>query len=185
MLVGAPAQQVPVGTVAQVDAVAGEDRQDGVDIAETVHAIGFQSDRRERLGCRPVDQVAIGWAMIGVGLPIAASACINAIGAGSLPWTAVLFGVSGLFIGPFAAALFVARNRLAPASVRTQVFTVGAGLKVTASALGAALIGFATHLPVSSQLLLVASSPLIAGILGVLLLRRCDGMRTGTPSGVG
>jgi hypothetical protein len=54
--------------------------------------------------------------------------------------------------------------------VRTQVFTIGAGLKVTASALGAALIGFAAGLPVAAQLLLVASSPLFAGILGTVLL---------------
>jgi len=55
--------------------------------------------------------------------------------------------------------------------VRTQVFTIGAGLKVTASALGAALIGFAAGLPAATQLLFVASSPLLVGILGTVLLR--------------
>jgi len=103
--------------------------------------------------------------MIGIGIPVA----IAAIGP-SLEATAVLFGLSGVFIGPFGSALFLSRTQYATPAVRTQVFTIGAGLKVTASALGAALIGFAAGLPVATQLLLVASSPLLAGILGTVLL---------------
>ena len=124
-----------------------------------------------------------GWSMIGVGVPLAAAALVTTAGEGSLPWTAALFGVSGLFVGPFAAALFLARNQLAPAAVRTQVFTIGAGLKVTASALGAALIGFAAQQPVSTQLLLVAASPLLAGVLGVLLLPRPQSTECRQPVG--
>jgi hypothetical protein len=105
--------------------------------------------------------------MIGIGVPLAVAAASD-----SLPLTAALFGVSGLFVGPFAAALFLARNELAPDAVRAQVFTIGAGLKVTASALGAGLIGFAGQLPASTQLLLVAASPILAGLLGILLRRR-------------
>lgn len=105
--------------------------------------------------------------MIGTAAPIAVAAATPTIEA-----TAVLFGVSGIFIGPFGSALFTARTHYAAEAVRTQVFTIGAGLKVSASALGAALIGLATHLPVASQLLLVASSPLLAGILGTALLLR-------------
>jgi hypothetical protein len=82
----------------------------------------------------------------------------------------VLFGLSGVFIGPFGSALFLSRTQYAASAVRTQVFTIGAGLKVTASALGAALIGFAAGLPLATQLLLVASSPLLAGALGAVLL---------------
>jgi hypothetical protein len=103
--------------------------------------------------------------MIGVGIPIAIAAITP-----SLEATAVLFGLSGIFIGPFGSALFLSRTQFAAPAVRTQVFTIGAGLKVTASALGAALIGFAAGLPVAAQLLLVASSPLFAGILGTVLL---------------
>ena len=90
--------------------------------------------------------------------------------ASPLEVTAVLFGRSWIFIGPFGSALFLSRTPYAARAVRTQVFTIGAGLKVTASALGAALIGFAAGLPVAAQLLLVASSPLFAGILGTVLL---------------
>jgi MFS family permease len=103
--------------------------------------------------------------MIGIGTPIALAAATPSIQA-----TAVLFGLSGIFIGPFGAALFTARTHYSDEAVRTQVFTLGAGLKVTASAIGAALIGLLTDLSIGAQLLLVASSPLFAGVLGTLLL---------------
>jgi MFS family permease len=103
--------------------------------------------------------------MIGIGAPIALAAAAR-----SIQVTAVLFALSGIFIGPFGAALFTARTQYAAEAVRTQVFTIGAGLKVTASAIGAALIGLVTGLPIWAQLLLVASSPLFAGVLGTLLL---------------
>jgi hypothetical protein len=104
--------------------------------------------------------------MIGIGIPIASAA----IGP-SLEAAAVLFGLSGVFIGPFGSALFLSRTQYGAPAVRTQAFTIGAGFKVTASALGAALIGFAAGLPAATQLLLVASSPLLAGVLGTVLLR--------------
>lgn len=103
--------------------------------------------------------------MIGIGAPIAVAAATPSIAA-----TAVLFGLSGIFIGPFGSALFTARTQYAAEAHRTQVFTIGAGLKVTASALGAALIGLLTHLPIAALLLLVASSPILAGTLGTVLL---------------
>ena len=103
--------------------------------------------------------------MIGIGAPLAGAAAASSIGA-----TAVLFGLSGIFIGPFAAALFTARSQYAAEAYRTQVFTIGAGLKVTASALGAAMIAPLTGLPVWVLLLIVSSSPLLAGLIGTLLL---------------
>jgi hypothetical protein len=106
------------------------------------------------------------WAMVGVGVPLALAATVH-----SVALTAALFALSGLFTGPFAAALFLARNQLAADAIHTQVFTIGAGLKVAASALGAGLMGFAAHLPASAQLLLVAASPIVAGITGGVLLR--------------
>ncbi|WP_141909973.1 MFS transporter [Micromonospora sp. A202] len=107
------------------------------------------------------------WAMVAVGAPIALAAAVH-----SLPLTAALFALSGLFTGPFAAALFLARDQLATETTRTQVFTIGAGLKVAASAIGAGLLGLASHLPVSAQLLLVAAFPIVAGTAGGILLRR-------------
>ena len=95
--------------------------------------------------------------MIGIGVPIAIAANTP-----SLEATAVLFGISGMFIGPSGSALFLSRTKYADPAVRTQVFTIGAGLKVTASAPGAALIGFAAGLPVRlnpSSLPAAQSSP--------------------------
>ena len=103
--------------------------------------------------------------MIGIGAPLAGAAAASSIGA-----TAVLFGLSGIFIGPFASALFTARSQYAAEAYRTQVFTIGAGLKVTASALGAAMIAPLTGLPVWALLLIVSSSPLLAGLIGTFLL---------------
>jgi len=105
--------------------------------------------------------------MIGIGTPIAAAAATPSLAA-----AAVLFGVSGIFIGPFGSALFTARNQYATEANRTQVFTIGAGLKVTASAVGAALIGLVTTMPANALLLLVATSPILAGTLGTVLLTR-------------
>ncbi|WP_433261450.1 MFS transporter [Micromonospora vinacea] len=111
-------------------------------------------------------RVAI-WAMVAVGVPLALAATVH-----SLLLAAALFALSGLFTGPLAAALFLARSQLAAEAVRTQVFTIGAGLKVAASAIGVGLLGLATDLPASAQLLVVAAFPIVAGIAGGVLLRR-------------
>ncbi|MEV6850186.1 MFS transporter [Actinoplanes sp. NPDC051411] len=102
------------------------------------------------------------WAMVGSGVPLALAAVAH-----SLTLTATLFGLSGIFTGPFAAALFLARNQLAAETIRTQVFTIGAGVKTAASALGAGLLGFAAHRPAGTQLLLVAAPIIIAGVAGI------------------
>ncbi|RQW99640.1 MFS transporter [Micromonospora inaquosa] len=112
------------------------------------------------------------WAMAAVGVPLTLAAAVH-----SLALAVALFALSGLCTGPFAAALFLARNQLAAEAIRTQVFTIGAGLKVAASAIGAGLLGLAAPLSASAQLLLVAAFPIVAGIAGGLLLRRrpCSG----------
>ncbi|MGC4868457.1 MFS transporter [Micromonospora sp. DT53] len=111
-------------------------------------------------------QVSV-WAMVAVGVPLALAASVH-----SLPLAAALFALSGLFTGPFAAALFLARSQLAAEAIRTQVFTIAAGLKVAAAAIGVGLLGLAADLPVSVQLLVVAAFPIVAGIVGGVLLQR-------------
>jgi hypothetical protein len=115
----------------------------------------------------PSAPLVTAWTMAGTGVPVALAAAAH-----SLTLTAALFALSGIFSGPFAAALFLARNQLAAETTRTQVFTIGAGVKTAASALGAGLIGLATHLPSGTQLMLVAAPPIIAGMTGGILLRR-------------
>ena len=50
--------------------------------------------------------------------------------------------IAGLADGPQLAAIFTVRHREAPEHVRSQVFTTGASLKITAAAIGAALAGY-------------------------------------------
>jgi MFS family permease len=86
--------------------------------------------------------------------------------------TLVLFAVAGLIDGPLFASLLTVRDREAPPAVRTQVFTIGAGLKVTAAAAGAALAGWGTGLGAGVLLLAVAGSQVLAGVAAAAFLRR-------------
>jgi MFS family permease len=86
--------------------------------------------------------------------------------------TMILFAAAGLAVAPVSSSLFVVRDREAPPAVRTQVFTIGAGLKVTTAAAGAAVAGLVTGLGAGSLLLLVAASQVVAAAIGFLILRR-------------
>jgi MFS family permease len=61
-------------------------------------------------------------------------------------WTVIAIGLSGVFTASTAAAMLFLRNRLSPPHLRSQIFTVGAGLRASASAAGAALAASATGL---------------------------------------
>lgn len=106
----------------------------------------------------------------------------------ALAITAALFALAGACTGPLFSALLAARERYAPADVRTQVFTLGAGLKSTAAAGGAALAGGTGGLGTGVLLSAVAASQLLAGIFGAALLigRRvpatCGGGATSAPA---
>lgn len=50
--------------------------------------------------------------------------------------------VAGIADGPQLAAVFAVRHREAPEQSKSQVFTTGASLKITAAAIGAALAGY-------------------------------------------
>lgn len=58
-----------------------------------------------------------------------------------LPWTIVAIALSGICTGPSTVALLVLRKQQSPTAMRSQVFTVGSGLRTTAAALGAAIAG--------------------------------------------
>ncbi len=95
-----------------------------------------------------------------------------------VPWVSsfalalVLFATAGSFSGPGGSALFVVRERQAPAEVRTRVFTLAAGLKITAAALGAGLAGFGARRGGADLLLAIAACYLLAAGTGIVLLRR-------------
>lgn len=76
-------------------------------------------------------------------LSFAASGALLIVGAADLgfAWTVVLIGIAGVCIAPGAASLLALRTRYSPPEVRSQVFTVGSGLRASAAAAGAALAG--------------------------------------------
>ncbi|MGO4586830.1 MFS transporter [Arthrobacter sp. 2RAF6] len=54
-------------------------------------------------------------------------------------WTGIAIGLSGVFTAPATAAMLFLRNRHSPAYLKSQIFTVSAGLNGTASASGVVL----------------------------------------------
>ena len=59
-------------------------------------------------------------------------------------WTVVAIGLSGLFTASTSAAMLFLRNLHSPSHLKSQIFTVSAGFRASASAAGAALAGSAT-----------------------------------------
>jgi hypothetical protein len=88
---------------------------------------------------RPELSMGLGFAVIGL-LTVAAAIDLG------LMWTVVLIGIAGLFTASSSAAMLLLRKQQSPPSLRGQVFTVGAGLRATAAAAGAALAGAAAGL---------------------------------------
>ncbi|GIF05504.1 MFS transporter [Actinoplanes siamensis] len=85
---------------------------------------------------------------------------------------AVFFAVAGGLSGIVAVALFTTRDREAPPELRTQVFTLGAGFKVTAGAAGSAAGGLLASYHPAVLLVAIAACQLAGGLAGGLLLRR-------------
>lgn len=104
-------------------------------------------------------------ALVATGVPLALAAATD-----SVPARVALFALSGFFDGPLLGALLTARQRHSPPAVRAQVFTLGAGAKITAAAAGAALAGLVADLPVA--IALAAAPPILAGLLGAAALHR-------------
>ncbi|MEW2414407.1 MFS transporter [Streptomyces sp. NPDC046866] len=100
------------------------------------------------------------WAMAGTGAALAAAAFSPSVGV-----AAALFAAAGVCDGPLLTATLRVRAQFAPEAVRTQVFTLGAGLKVTAASLGAALVGLAAGAPPQALLSAVAVLVLASALL--------------------
>lgn len=105
-------------------------------------------------------------ALIGTAVPLALASLTTS----SLALTAMLFGISGISVGPFTGALFTTRKLHAAEDVQAQVFTISAGLRLTMAAAGAAIGGALAGVRSPALLIFVASAPLFAGVLGALLL---------------
>ncbi len=95
-------------------------------------------------------------------------ALLGAAAAAPYPLCVALFAAAGLCDGPLLAATLRIRADHAPPAVRTQVFTLGAGLKTTAGAAGAALTAAAASALAPSRLLVAAA---VLQLAGAALLR--------------
>ncbi|MFD0352672.1 MFS transporter [Streptomyces sp. NPDC127110] len=107
------------------------------------------------------------WGMAGTGVALAAAAFTP-----SVALTAAAFAVAGYCDGPLLTATLRIRSENAPAAVRPQVFTLGAGLKITAASTGAALVGLAAGAPPWTLLLGIAVLQLAAAALHALVAGR-------------
>ncbi|MFI6144195.1 MFS transporter [Streptomyces sp. NPDC051109] len=105
--------------------------------------------------------------MAGTGVALAAAAF-----APSVAVAAVLFAAAGVCDGPLLTATLRIRSEYAPDAVRTQVFTLGAGLKLTAASLGAALVGFAAAAPPQALLAGISALILASALLHALVARQ-------------
>jgi hypothetical protein len=92
--------------------------------------------------------------------------------AGSVLALVVGFAVMGLATGPVTGALQTVRQRHAPPAVRSQVFSVAAGIKITCTAVGAALAGTVAGASGAVQFGLAGAVPVLAAIAGIAILAR-------------
>ncbi|MFF4580268.1 MFS transporter [Streptomyces sp. NPDC001373] len=121
------------------------------------------------------------WAMAGTGAALAVAAS-----APSVVPAAAAFAAAGVCDGPLLTATLRIRSEHAPGAVRAQVFTLGAGLKVTAASTGAALVGLTAAAPPWTLLLGIAVLQLAAAALHLLVVARGRVARapaTGRPAG--
>ncbi|MEU6300077.1 MFS transporter [Streptomyces erythrochromogenes] len=115
--------------------------------------------------------------MAGTGLALAAAPL-----APTLPLCATAFAAAGVFDGLLLTATLRLRAEHAPQEQRTQVFTIGAGLKISAAALGAALVGLAGSGSAARDLAAIAILQLAAAVMYVCMRRR-RGLDSGDPGG--
>ncbi|MFD8633827.1 MFS transporter [Streptomyces sp. NPDC059656] len=106
-------------------------------------------------------------AMVGTGVALTAAAFTPSVAV-----TAALFAVAGVCDGPLLTATLRIRAEYAPDGVRTQVFTLGAGLKMTAASAGAALVGLAADAPAGLLLTGIAGLQFAAALVHVLTVGR-------------
>ncbi len=99
--------------------------------------------------------------VMGTGLAAIGVFTLVAIPDFGIAWTIAAIGLSGVFTASSNAAMLLLRKQQSPLNVRSQVFTIGSGLRAMSSGAGAAIAGLLAGLPAGF---------LIAGIGVVWLL---------------
>jgi MFS family permease len=115
--------------------------------------------------------------LAGTGLPVLAAAAHP-----TLPVLCVLLTLAGVADGPLFGALLTARQRWSSPEVRGQVFTLGAGAKITAAAAGAALAGGLSDGSTAGKLAVAGALPLLAAAVGAAGFSRARRPTTPTPA---
>lgn len=95
---------------------------------------------------RPPRRVPPEWTM-GVGFAATGLLTLGAVAGFGIAGAVIAVGLSGLATAPSNAAMLLLRQQQSPEAVRSQVFTVGSGLRATASAAGAGVAGLAAGVP--------------------------------------
>ena len=113
---------------------------------------------------RPEITMGVGFAATGVFTVLAA------LDVGTT-WTIAAIGVSGLFTAASSAAMLLIRKQQSPPSLRSQVFTVGAGLRAAAAAVGAAVAGLAAGLGAEALIVAIGLVWIASGAMLVLYPR--------------
>ncbi|UNS99508.1 MFS transporter [Streptomyces tubbatahanensis] len=147
------------GTAGAAGNAAASGRADGGGVLMTAFAVGGlvgSLGLARWRGAPEAGRLALG-SLCATALALAGAALAPAF-----PLTVALFALAGLGDGPLLTATLRLRAEHAPAGARTQVFTLGAGLKLTSAAAGSALVGLLAQLPPAALVLGVAASQLAA-----------------------
>lgn len=91
----------------------------------------------------------------------------------AVPWPVLVgvFAVAGVLDGPLLSSVLQVRSQEAPAGTRTQVFTLGAGIKLTAASVGAASFTLVAGAAPALLVAVLAAGHLLAAAVGAALLR--------------
>ncbi|MEV7074346.1 MFS transporter [Streptomyces sp. NPDC093990] len=123
-------------------------------------------------------ELVVLWGLVATGIPLSMVPLTGHAGA-----AAALFAAAGFCTGPLFSALLASRERYAPAAVRTQIFTLGAGLKSTFAAAGAGAAGALGGLGAAPLMLGTAACQAVAAALALVLLRRRPSGPAGSATG--
>jgi hypothetical protein len=90
------------------------------------------------------------------------------------PWYVLvaLCALAGVPSSPLASSVFLVRDRESQVELRTQIFTLGAGLKMSFSAVGSAIAGVAAVAGSGALFVGIAAMQLLAAAVGIAMTRR-------------
>ncbi|WP_408626013.1 hypothetical protein, partial [Burkholderia cenocepacia] len=103
--------------------------------------------------------------VMGAGFAAVGATMLLAIPDLGMPVAIAVLGVAGFWTASSTAAMLLLRKQHSPAPVRSQVFTVGSGLRSAAAALGAACAGVLAGLDAGVLVGLAAACWIASGLL--------------------